>query len=368
MKYTPSSTSNGDVNRKKNTNEHIHGIFELTRAIQANTASVNDDAFVRTISVGGNELNDDFVTRDMSQVLLGAVSEADLDGFSIEVLKSQYSQVAGVVDGETLLRIFKNESNDICIANINGKFKLWEARLLEIMNDAMILRINDSLQNSFSLQEMTFNTNEEVLVWEKKSQENSDTCNEILLLFDKVYATKTKKEDITKEMFIVEQNMSIHLQSEQSTLLAQITNAQISSTDYHFLFENRHEKKIRDFKNLISKVNIMNKLTWCKVTEMTKNSFKVEIMLSDLRCLDVHLILSSNGDLNIQRNDMYGENVPRYEGESYLRYFDKVFCDHIFRRNVRSVSVSPKNRILTWQREICGCNFSCISRSKKLLL
>jgi len=304
--------------------------------------------------------------------LLGAICEADLSSLSDEILESQWTEVLDRVSDNGLLDALKYEFSTLCITNIDGKYKLWEARLLEIVHDAVMLKLNDFLGKVTSIQEMILNVSKEILLWDKKYDSGTDAQNEIVESFDKIYAAKNHLEYIIRESFKMGQNVSSILKSEQSRMLTKVTEKQRMRMDQHSALESIFIEKSRYCTNLESKVDIMNKLTSCEISEMFGNVLKFSVELSDISRINSAFRITSNGRPSFLKDDIYVESLVEDGNEqkhkSYLSFIEKAFLNEWFNDTSKEKSsIEAINCTSTWRRDVCGSIFTFIHHFEHML-
>ena len=326
-----------------------------------------DIPFLRTLSEGGDGLQDYFVDRDVSEILLGAISEANLKGFSDESLESQWLQISDETDFDYVTEALKINFAASCVENIDGKYKLWEARLLEIGNDAMILKLHELSEKLNSSQQIITNKSEEVLKWEKHCKLGVDIESEMLELLGKIYDIKEKLEKITGESVGVGRNISSLLKMEQITLSARVANVEVSRIDQLAAFELNLIEKTLECRNLEYKIGAMNKLTCCKITEMMAGGILVVAKLSDICHLNAYFKVISNGSLSCERKDVrveiFKENNDEMKIDSSRRFVEKVIMNELFLDTPYFGGINVPNYMWSWQRKVSGCIFAFKTRS-----
>jgi hypothetical protein len=113
----------------------------------------------------------------------------------------------------------------------------------------------------------------------------------------------------------------------------------------------------------------MNKLTNCKVSEMIENILKITVELSDTSQMNANFEIASNGSINFHREDACVQNVTeethRWKYNSYPNMIEKALIGELFNDNLKKMSVMKMAIYLsTWRREVCGCKFTFMPRSK----
>ena len=281
--------------------------------------SDNDRSLISMFSEGIELFGKDYAVElnlkeILKEVLNGAIIESNIEANSNDHLDEQWKQISGKMDPNSVTEFFKEyNDNELlkkignrCSLNVNGKYKIWESKLLEISSDLVV-------QQAESLKEALEKERAQKLSLESQLQE----FKEAFAPFDKNGAyeelldIQTKIRQVRQSLEKSKDRETIEIGEEITDLLKQKQELSLNGLTYtnHSCPESNSNsnsnsnltelEKAITLENLKLTVDSINKMNWCILTDFTSKNISYSVILSENLQIHIQFMLSCSNNNEI---------------------------------------------------------------------
>jgi hypothetical protein len=309
----------------------------------------NENDFVSTIQSGIRLIKEtamyDSVVSDIDEVLLGAVGEANLSVFSDETLNQQWNMLSHALDKSHVANIIQNGTDEgsmeqiagECVDNINGKYKIWEARLLEISADSIVEKAEAIREDLEAARNSRLEIDEQIEILHELQApfDKSSAEMELFELRNKIQKARRALERSKDDALEIGGEISSLLQTKQVALSALAcsssnVNSSNAEEDEAALIT---EKRVV-LENLKLSIDAVNKLTWCYLSELNTRAISMNVSLTENFIIEIHFALESgpDGSLVVSKvsKAIKSSNESLKELSICQDYLDRVLCNDQF--------------------------------------
>jgi len=345
MKESPAVKASA---KKSATKKHIPDTFTglIADISTFHDKAVSENSFVSVIRSGLEKLeNSDLhqvVLADVDEVLVGAIGEANLAVFSDSALDQQWSHVSHAMDKMHIADVMQNGTEEgpmqviaaQCIDNVNGKYKIWEARLLEISADSVVEKAEAFREQLETVRSARLAVDKEVEYLNTMNApfDKSSAEMELFELRNRIRLARANLERTRDDVLETGGEIS-SLLHEKQTILSKIacssSEAQICSAEAEA--EKTFDEKCIQLENLKLSVSALSKMSWCSFNELTTGAISFTVNMSENFRVNVYFTMSpaANDMLSVTKVMQNIETAEGSEKEIQIcrEFYSRILCD-----------------------------------------